>query len=211
MLSPFKEYRGLVGDTNTPYPWLLNEKTIYMEIPKNGSASIKHHFLNLSGDSFCRVGPERIANYKDVVVVLRDPIKRFASLLSHYFIKTQAQLVDRRIPFKHGREWLKSNGISSDIDHSNVCKIVLDNIEKINTLYEPHHWNPQTSFLPNKDFYHPDSKIRYIKMKDIHTLGVGEKRNRSESKSISIDSDDIKKIKEMYAEDFDLYSRVFEI
>jgi hypothetical protein len=191
-------------------PWLLSGKTIYMEIPKNGSSSIKHHFIHLSNESFKQIDPSMISNYKDIIVVLRDPIKRFTSLLSHYFITTHGHLVDRSIPFNHGRKWLKSQGISQDINHSNVCKIIIDNIEKIASLYEPHHWNTQTSFLLNEDFYKSDANIRYIKMEDIYTLGVGEKRNWSESKDIFVGPEEYKKIKEMYFEDFDLYAKAFK-
>jgi hypothetical protein len=105
-----------------------------------------------------------------------------------------------------GPDWLNSLGIV-DFNNDNICDIVLDNWNHIEKLSEPHHFNSQSSFIPNEFFnlsymiYHMDELSLYF--------GLDANINSSGSSDVVISDSNLERIKKLYADDFELYSKYF--
>jgi hypothetical protein len=145
---------------------LNNDKNEYwFEIPKNGSASIKGHFVKCQEiEDRPKVKP---------IVVLDDPIDRFISLMNDYFV----------IPNYHnlwGQDILKS--LNLDIEKSTkdeIIKAVIQNLDKITSDQQVHHWYPQTHFIDQRNY----DSFEVIFKKDINRrFGVDKIINCSKKK-----------------------------
>jgi hypothetical protein len=194
--------------TNNTYVWSINDSVVWIEIPKNGSYNLKQFRFNFDSTKkeseqvslLKTINESEIKSFKRGFVVLRNPIERFRSLLSHYFIK------GGRFDNKMGPDWLNSLGIV-DFNNDNICDIVLDNWNHIEKLSEPHHFNSQSSFIPNEFFnlsymiYHMDELSLYF--------GLDANINSSGSSDVVISDSNLERIKKLYADDFELYSKYF--
>ena len=111
-----------------------NTDAVYLEIPKNASSSIHQHYGIRRADIGNQLYKHQIQEMKDEnehlrgVVVLREPLDRFKSLISHYFLNGGRA--------KYGKMWLQKNNLRRD----NIVDTVLDNFDKLNSISEPHHW-----------------------------------------------------------------------
>ena len=65
--------------TTESYLWRI-DNTLWVEIPKNASSAIK------TDNQKHRISEKDIPKYSHGFFVLRDPIVRFKSLISHYFV-----------------------------------------------------------------------------------------------------------------------------
>jgi hypothetical protein len=194
--------------TNNTYIWSINDSVVWIEIPKNGSYNLKQFRFKFDSTKkeseqvslLKKINESEIKSFKRGFVVLRNPIERFRSLLSHYFIK------GGRFDNKMGPNWLNSLGISN-FNNDNICDIVLDNWNHIEKLSEPHHFNSQSSFIPNEFFnlsymiYHMDELSLYF--------GLDSNINSSGSSDVVISDSNLERIKKLYADDFELYSKYF--
>jgi hypothetical protein len=194
--------------TNNTYVWSINDSVVWIEIPKNGSYNLKQFRFNFDSTKkeseqvslLKTINESEIKSFKRGFVVLRNPIERFRSLLSHYFIK------GGRFDNKMGPDWLNSLGIV-DFNNDNICDIFLDNWNHIEKLSEPHHFNSQSSFIPNEFFnlsymiYHMDELSLYF--------GLDANINSSGSSDVVISDSNLERIKKLYADDFELYSKYF--
>jgi hypothetical protein len=194
--------------TNNTYVWSINDSVVWIEIPKNGSYNLKQFRFNFDSTKneleqtslLKKVNESEIKLFKRGFVILRNPIERFRSLLSHYFIK------GGRFDNKMGPDWINSLGIA-DFNNDNICDIVLDNWQHIEQLAEPHHFNSQSSFIPDDFFdlyymvYHMDELSLYF--------GLEADVNSSGSSDVVISDFNLERIKQLYADDFELYSKYF--
>ena len=79
------------------YVWEFNKKIVWVEIPKNATCYLKTFLFKFENDQWQNNSPQpfsliksikkyQISNYKRGLLILRNPIDRFKSLISHYFI-----------------------------------------------------------------------------------------------------------------------------
>ena len=136
--------------TSNSFPrlWNLDGNNFWFEIPKNGSASIKGHFTD----------KQLVTGRKDVrpVVVIDDPVDRFVSLLNDYFV----------VPNYHniwGNDILASIGLTLDDSKEDILRGIMNNLDKITSHQQVHHWYPQTHFIDEKQY----SDFEIISKKDI--------------------------------------------
>jgi hypothetical protein len=193
---------------NNTYVWSVNNDAVWIEIPKNGSYNLKEFRFKFDSTKkesqqsslLTKINISEINNFTRGFVILRNPLERFRSLLSHYFINGS------RFDSNKGPNWLNLLGIQN-FNNSNICDIVLDNWEHIHLLAEPHHFNSQRSFIPNEFFnlsfmiYHIDDLSLYF--------GLQTGINSSDSSNIIISDTNFLRIKKMYEDDFDLYTKYF--
>lgn len=193
---------------NNTYIWSVDNNAVWIEIPKNGSYNLKQFRFKFDSR---KKESEQISLLKGIqksdiesftrgFVILRNPLERFRSLLSHYFINGS------RFHSNKGPNWLNSLGISQ-FNNNDICDIVLDNWQHIDKLSEPHHFNSQSSFIPKEFFnlafmiYHMDDLSLYF--------GLQSGINSSDSTHIHISDDNLKRIQTIYEDDFKLYTKYF--
>lgn len=169
------------------YLWAIKD-TLWVEIPKNASSSIK------SDNRMKQINEKEIPNYSHGFVVLRNPIDRFKSLVSHYFVHGYRSAL--------GKRWLNGLGIE-DIHSENIVSLTLDNFDKLEKIQEPHHWNPQSSFIPKSFFDIPIKKFYDINEPNAYTYSHS---NKSRSEEIILTEEEIERVKELYKDDVELYN-----
>lgn len=158
--------------TNFTYLWRIGLDKVWVEIPKNASFVIKD-----SNRKMTKINHKDIKPNDKVIVIIRNPVERFKSLLSHYFLPKGGR-------YKLGNDWLKLINIKQTVNGDNICDIVVKNFEKLNFIIEPHHWNPQISFYPNNIF---DYDYQFISMDGVNkNFNVSRKSNTSDSNLINI-------------------------
>ena len=165
---------------------------VWVEIPKNGSTTIKRNFpftdtLNIN----------KIKNYSSGFCVLRDPVKRFKSLLSHYFLEGGGR-------YNHGKKWLTKNYRRTRVNGENIADIVLQDINKLQSIREPHHFNTQLSFIP-KQFFELD--CTFYDISEISEKLNVPVLNTSPKEKITLSEEALKSVKEIYKDDFILYEK----
>jgi hypothetical protein len=184
--------------------WSINSKIIWIEIPKNGSynlKTIKFKYDSETPDDFTKTNLRRetletISNFNRAFVILRNPIERFTSLISHYFID------GGRAQKGFGKRWLDLIGVN-DYSHENLIEIVLTNFDKIGLIEEPHHFNTQKSFIPEKLF---DSNLFFMDLSELDLFfSLNKKLNTSDSSRFRLTDNQFDKIKNLYIEDWNLY------
>lgn len=189
------------------HDWLFefpNEDKIYLEIPKNASSIAHSYFgiarcnnnLHLTLDEF-----KNLKDNKDLsgVIILREPIDRFKSLISHYFFNGGRK--------DKGKEWLKTHQLP-ELNYSTAAEVILDNFHRINSISEPHHWFPQSYFIPDE----------FIQLKKIQVYNLDTFRkevtqrvvNTSNSQDVEISKKDRNRIEQIYSNDFKLYNTYFD-
>lgn len=171
-------------------PWLWKlENCFWFEIPKNSSTGIKQN--NPDRKMVNEIGNDDVAYF-----IYRNPIDRFESLMSHFFEKGNHRRYE-----KWGIPLFKRFGYN--IDHltpNQKVELILDNLHRIPSAYEPHHFWPQSRFL---DF---NCNLKKINIEDIDGSILDPKSRCYESKiRIKIDDETYKdRILELYREDVEL-------
>ena len=179
---------------NHSYYWTninYSNGQVWIEIPKNGSGSIKHTI----GKDRKKINVEDVSNFEKGFVVLREPLDRFKSLLAHY-------LLDGGTRLRFGQKWLEEINIITEVNDNTVCDIALENFDKIELIKEPHHFNSQTSFIPD-EFYNLN-KFEFVPMEALDKL-CDRHQNSSPSNDVIITEKNENIIKDLYKEDFELY------
>ena len=200
--------------------WALDDTTVWIEIPKNGSAAIKttrFGFVVINKEDNilpppkdCRIQPieaSDISKYRKGFIILRDPIERFKSNISYFFYKGVKQYL--------GREWMIRNGFLDEkigfkgfknIPIEDRIDLILNNWSKMENFDGIHHFNSQAHFIPS-EFDNLKYRMAF-KMKDLTKIfGFEDKINYSSSKKVPINSEHEKIIKELYKEDYDLIEK----
>tara|TARA_R110000796_G_C14425650_1_gene420483 strand:- start:138 stop:761 length:624 start_codon:yes stop_codon:yes gene_type:complete len=187
------------------YVWEFNKKIVWVEIPKNATCYLKTFLFKFENDQWQNNSPQpfsliksikkyQISNYKRGLLILRNPIDRFKSLISHYFI-------DGSKVHQGGKEWLNkySNQYTS---YNDVVDIVLNNWDKVSLLYQPHHWNTQNSFIPD-NFFNLSNHI--LTLEELPLFFSIPPVNISSSNKVFLSKNHINKLEKLYYDDFVLY------
>ena len=190
------------------YLWLLKNNMVWVEIPKNASYNLKSYRLNFTSDYQIEQNPNsyltKINNidlniHKRGFVILRNPIDRFKSLISHYFIQ------GRRI--KQGKKWLSDLGFEN-YNNNNIIDIIFNVWDKIKTIGAVHHFNSQSSFIPD-EFFEIKNHMVYNTNEVSFMFGLPKGINSSNSSNIFISDKNLKNILDIYKDDVDLYRKYF--
>ena len=169
------------------YLWRI-DNTLWVEIPKNASSAIK------SDNQMHQLGKKDISKYSHGFFVLRDPIVRFKSLVSHYFVHGYRSAL--------GKRWLNELGIH-DVHEDNIVSLTLENFDKLESIQEPHHWNSQSSFIPNAVLDIPNLKVYDINEPNPF---VHRHSNKSRSSEVVLTEEQTQRVKELYKDDVELYN-----
>lgn len=176
------------------YIWVRSDRTIWIEIPKNASANLKDNYLG----KIRRVPESNLKNFSQAFCVIREPIERFKSMISHYFID------GARV--EQGMDWLKKIGYTDFVNVNTISDVVLSNWDRIGEISEPHHWSSQLSFIPDH-FWKMDFKVF-----DVSELpqffNLEKKTNVSSSSLVNLSSNAIYQIEDMYKDDIDYYNKI---
>ena len=188
--------------------WLLKNNIVWVEIPKNASYNLKKHVLNFNSKDSYKTQPNALLSkinninlniHKRGFVILRNPIDRFKSLLSHYFIQ------GGRI--KLGQLWLNNLGIYY-YNSNNIADIIFSVWDKIETIPHAHHFNSQRSFIPPQ-FFEIRNHIVYNMNEVNFMFGLSKDINSSNSSNIFISDENKKNILDIYKDDMGLYKKYF--
>jgi hypothetical protein len=192
---------------NVGYVWrLLPSSTVWIEVPKNGSSGLKatlcrtKKLIPINNTCFfprvfktIRSPVNDLSQFTNGMIVLRDPVDRFRSLLSHYFIYEKGHR-------KHiGTLWLR--GIK--VNNQNICDVVLSDFDRLKDIGSVHHFNSQVAFIPDTFFLL--SNIDFIDINDLSRRDVPH-IGRSDSNGVVISDKNRKIIEELYHEDVVLYN-----
>lgn len=183
------------------YIWNIQDNMVWIEIPKNASYNLKiRRFYNNPDVKMTILKSEDILKYKRGFAIIREPIERFKSLIADYFIDG---LYARH---RKGVEWLESVDVDlKDVNPNNLCDVVLDNWDSIETNLEPHHFNSQASFIPN-EFFQINHIIFELKETSLF-LGLEPNFNSSKSSEIYISEKNYNRIVQLYIDDVQLYEK----
>ena len=176
------------------YIW-KKDKDLFIEIPKNGSSSLKNSILGEYQRT--KVIPE---DFEKSIAIVRNPVNRFKSLCAMYF----SEETKRKLK---GLVWLKEHHLG-EFNPSTIASVVLKNFDKVNNgLLEPHHWDQQISFIPQEIFSKP---VLLVRLQDLSFVFPSVPHvNKTDKSQIVITEDDLSLIKEKYANDFKLYNEAY--
>lgn len=164
---------------------------LYIEIPKNASTLIKDRYV--IGKCDFRLNEHNVHNFDKCLIVLRHPIQRFSSLISHYFIDGLRK--------KYGKMWVEKNKLEDKSDI--IIDFILDNFEKLKDIHEPHHFNSQVSFIPKLVL---DVNVHFIDINDVNTyFKINTVTNSSNSFNVNFTKSQKNKIKNIYSYDYEFY------
>lgn len=177
------------------YVWNIANAMIWIEIPRNGSFSIRH-IMYSAGEAVHYSHFDDIMNFSNGTVVLRNPIERFQSLLFNYFIPYKPLAGQKNNRYHIGSEWMGK----TKADIFNVCDIVLSDFDRLKDIGEVHHFNSQCSFIPEQ--FYQIKNIDFINLNELQISNL----NSSPSEQIVISNKNKKMIEELYHEDVVLYN-----
>lgn len=182
-------------------PYLHKVNNVYwFEIPKNACTSIKDHYGFRETKKF---GVPR-SKWKSLaesgvcpVVVWRDPIDRFVSLLNHYLY---AEGIGGR--FSLGENLFHPEDFRNIPPKARIDGL-FDRLDKLSTEHEVHHWYPQSFFVDTKVF----KEFLLIPMKNV-TAAFKLRATRSNVSPSVISRKDlseaqIKIVKDLYKSDYE--------
>jgi len=183
-----------------PVLWKLNARDRYWyEVPKNGSMTIK------KSQKPVRIGKDKVRELpKDTrpIVIYRDPVDRYLSLFKHYFTKEGGRLRDG-ISFLE-RVGRKDYNPEVKKQVKETFNFILDNLDKLDSKFEVHHFYPQTRFF-EPDVFEDFEFIPIGKMTDI--LNVNTLHHTEYDGKLTPTKKQIAKIREIYAADYDFFRK----
>lgn len=109
---------------------------LWLEIPKSGSWIMKQHFKIDKQEQFI-VRDYAKAKGQKIIVIVRDPIERFRSMYGHYFTPDGLR-------YKFVEKMMQGR----DPYDPKTVDFVLDNLHRLNTTHQSHHFYPQSYFVP---------------------------------------------------------------
>lgn len=182
------------------FPRHVYVKTIgrnWFETPKNGTVSIKWSCKLNRIDN-----PASGNTGKPSIVVYRDPLDRFRSTFLHYFHENGERYERTKYKdFGSGKEFFNID-LEYDIEELSLherAEILLENVNKLSTRQEVHHWWPQT------DFFNTDN-IEIISMNQINEV-FGIKAFLNQQKKVDFEFTNHQKnvIMDLYSQDYDYF------
>jgi hypothetical protein len=106
--------------------------------------------------------------------------------------------------YNRGKEWLAQYYRNVLINGENIADIVLQDINKLRNINEPHHFNTQLSFIPEQFF---ELDYTFYDISEISEKLNVPVLNTSKREKIILSEDAIKSVKEIYKDDFILYEK----
>lgn len=176
-----------------PLLWYIPKiNTYWFETPKNGTVSVK---WGQKVRKHITVPPDDIIT---PVVVWRDPVERFKSLIKHYFVKNGGRT-------KFGSNFLKRHGMDlKNMNLSDITDFVLDNIHTLNEKDEVHHFYPQVVFIDEENY----STFELIEISQVSSRFKVGKLNVSNVKvDLEFSEEQVEKIKNLYYLDYMFYEK----
>tara|TARA_R100000995_G_C3437638_1_gene101697 strand:+ start:110 stop:661 length:552 start_codon:yes stop_codon:yes gene_type:complete len=182
---------------------------VWIEIPKNASRTLKEFYRPVN----TVVKKEDLQKYNKFKIVLRDPVERFRSLLSHYFLLNYDPRDIRSGKHRYGIEWLQKHypylWQTKKINTTNLCDIIMRDIFLLKDIEASHHFNSQSYFIPDEILSFDKNKIEIIdinSLKNTHPI-----LNRSNSQEIKLSAENIDRIKKLYDEDVKLVDKFLKL
>ena len=166
-----------------PALWILQNNKYWIEIPKNASKSIKDFTkVKETVDSF----PNKD---QQVFVVIRNPITRFKSLYNHYFVDGYRKTV--------GHKWASENKINLKDPYSlDTIQSILDNLDKLSSKEEVHHFYPQSFFIPDSI-----TNLKKVPISEVSSIFGTPIKNESKERKIKLTSSQQDFISNLYESD----------
>lgn len=206
-MSIFQECDCVCCDAFNGFPilWELSKNVFWFEIPKNGSTSIKKHFgVGVRPNDSTAVDAKRpitdYAKYQTIVpyAIMRDPVARFTGTLKHYFSQEGQRYHTRGVKF------FKRQGYDIEAESLQSCAdFVIDNLEKLTSDDEVHHFYPQTHFLDNTF-----KSFNLIRMNEISpTFDVGHRNKTATKRTITLTPEQEQYIKDVYKQDYEFFQQ----
>lgn len=168
----------------------------WFETPKNGTVSIKW------GCKLNRVGIHAKNNTeKPSIVVYRDPVDRFRSTFLHYFQEDGERF--KPLPHKNfgnGTEFFSNLDYKiEELSLHERAEILLENLKKLDTRFEVHHWWPQIDFFNTDD-------IEIIPMSKINeTFNIKAILNQQKKVDFEFTNEQKNVIMDVYTIDYDWF------
>ncbi len=178
---------------NNLYRYSSKLDMAFIEIPKNGSMTLKKS--GYIPTQLNKINDDDILNIGKSFLIFRNPLERFKSLLSHYFIDGSRR--DKGIAWF--RKYVNNVGYNS----TNIANYVIENWRHLGKIAEPHHFNSQVSFIPDV-FWETDYKIYGM---DYLNKLTHKKINTSSSNSIYISDNNLEFLHDVYREDFGFFKK----
>ena len=178
---------------NNLYRYSSKLDMAFIEIPKNGSLTLKK--AGYIPTQLNKINDDDILNIGKSFLIFRNPLDRFKSLLSHYFIDGSRS--------NKGLSWFVKNVGNVQYDSNNIADYVIQNWNYLSSIAEPHHFNSQVSFIPDV-FWETDYKIYGM---DYLSKLTHKKVNTTNSNAINMSDDNLEFIYNMYEEDFDFFKK----
>lgn len=128
-----------------PFPVIyhINQEQYWTMIPRNGSSSMRSTYAWLV------VPHDKIVNHGVVkpIVIYRDPVDRFVSLLDHYFNGAVGRSV-------YGRDWMLevANKDLLSLDPVQRVATVFENLDQLWRISQRHHFYEQTKYIATDYF-----------------------------------------------------------
>ena len=190
-------------DKGFPLLYKLDDDKYWLEIPKNGSGIIKRVYQANGYDKIIprmdwhKLNGPRYLPIKPYVFY-RDPIKRFISLYKHYFEPQGHRFV-------RGHKFLKKIDPMVDIDNTEMkFQLLLDNLDKLDSEDEVHHFFPQSSFFDLTMF----PKMRIFPLEKLtEVFGVGRDNTTDACRRPNPTKKQVKFIKKIYEQDYQVFEQ----
>lgn len=180
-----------------PVLWEIYDRDncYWYEIPKNGSMTIKTAYKGRKRIE----GEEKLTlvGKTKPVMIYRNPYERYVSLFKHYFTKKGGR-------YSNGTAFLKQ----LDYDYSNkgvnqIFDFVLDNLDKLDSQIEVHHFYPQVRFIEQDLF----DDLEFIKLSELSKKWEVNNLHHTEyDGNIDLSFEHRKRLAEIYREDFQFFS-----
>lgn len=175
-----------------PVLWELTPNMFWFEIPKNGSYSTKRKYTN-------RVHITDVSKCKNIspFVILRDPISRFISLFKHYCIEGERR-------FHIGEAFYKRCG--KDISTMNLSErldFLINNVDKLTSTEEVHHFYPQSFFIDTTNF----DNFNLINIKNVSVVFKTQSLNTTKKANVYLDTKQTQYINDIYKEDYEFFDK----
>ena len=150
----------------------------------------------------------------EVVMIYRDPVERFFSAFVHYFI------VDNE-KYRLGKPWLIENGFPEDnMDSSDLVMVkkkfsfVMDNLHKLDSEMEVHHWHSITDSCDFDAF--PNTRvIRQSQIEEVLHCPkiINQSTYPKDGKKIYrhkdiMTSSQIERVKKIYEKDYEILKKI---
>lgn len=179
------------------WPHKVYLKTIdrnWFETPKNATVSIKW------GIGFQHKKPRELST--PTLVVYREPVDRFRSCFIHYFHETGLRFQNNeKKRFGDGVGFFENLGYNiRELSLHERADILLENLDKLSTREEVHHWWPQVNF------FKPDN-IEIVSIKKILEVFKVEQKLNVAPKKVDFQFTNEQKdvIMNVYKDDYDFF------